>query len=681
MTRQFFILIILIWFGFNFNSASAQKNFAQRYEIDAKRIGVSPFDKDALPRSREFLRLDSTYYVGWMYEGIYKYERSSDYLGYKNAIHPLQKAFDLINKDYGNAFKRLFSSPQMYMDNQIRLNDLYEIENTLQLCYNNIEMPDSSMSLLDKVDSYHLQKDFFGTCTERAWLFHRNRFFTSDKFDFLKNTIEENEKMAARWCYNGFEKIQKNQSINDYWFGPHQSDDDRLMIYHNLAILHAYKQDYDSAEYYYKKLEEGNRISWGNYAELQMEMGNFDKSLEYFNKRQLYREHGLDEKYYYVPVLYVLGGRPKEAITMENQKIARSGSTPGFGWYSIALARSYLYDGQLDSSEFYLNKAANFKELHIGTTLTQSQYDFTINLLKVQLIDKKAEQIKFLNRGWWYSFTDLYNFIALKIEKYLDIYVVVNEMANNPERKRIVYDLFCNESTVSFDESIYLLKDFSNSFFQSKYEDYQLKDKRKKIQRYFKLFCTKLKYENGDKKEAAAAGENLLKESFTVNPASDESVLNENLVDTATEKLFLARLYEVLAKSYEKEEDQTKFNQNRNNYFDVYPQLLPFSGITMQMNLSVSGETDEVITQVVNDLKDCNIDWTKGMDTGVPSVSIKFAKKGKLYEAIINVKSPTGKTIVNDAQLVFKNAMGTGKELALRLFAKGGVVEYEQVKN
>ena len=58
-----------------------------------------------------------------------------------------------------------------------------------------------------------------------------------------------------------------------------------MMIYHNLAIIQAYKQSYDSAEYYYKKLEEGNRISWGNYAELQMEIGNFDKSLEYFNKK------------------------------------------------------------------------------------------------------------------------------------------------------------------------------------------------------------------------------------------------------------------------------------------------------------------------------------------------------------------------------------------------------------
>ena len=88
MYKHQFIFTFIIYFVVNFNNAAAQKNYAARYEIDAKRLGVLPNDKDALPRSREFLRLDSTYYVGWMYEGIYKFERSSDYLGYKNAIHP-----------------------------------------------------------------------------------------------------------------------------------------------------------------------------------------------------------------------------------------------------------------------------------------------------------------------------------------------------------------------------------------------------------------------------------------------------------------------------------------------------------------------------------------------------------------------------------------------------------------
>src|SRR6476619_1527189 len=39
------------------------------YNIDAKRAGSNIFSEDALPRSREFKRIDSTYYVGWLYEG------------------------------------------------------------------------------------------------------------------------------------------------------------------------------------------------------------------------------------------------------------------------------------------------------------------------------------------------------------------------------------------------------------------------------------------------------------------------------------------------------------------------------------------------------------------------------------------------------------------------------------
>ena len=57
----------------------------QRYfDIDVKRaIGISP--EDMLPRSREFKRIDSSYYVGWMIEGQYKFDHAADYLGYKNA--------------------------------------------------------------------------------------------------------------------------------------------------------------------------------------------------------------------------------------------------------------------------------------------------------------------------------------------------------------------------------------------------------------------------------------------------------------------------------------------------------------------------------------------------------------------------------------------------------------------
>jgi len=133
---------MLLYFSFfTFHFSFSQGNPAARYEIDAKRVGVRFTDKDALPRSREFIRLDSTYYVGWMYEGIYKYDRSADYLGYKNAIPALQKALKLMDKDYSTTLKNMYSSIMFFAQNVSRYQDLFAICNALQACYDNIEMP------------------------------------------------------------------------------------------------------------------------------------------------------------------------------------------------------------------------------------------------------------------------------------------------------------------------------------------------------------------------------------------------------------------------------------------------------------------------------------------------------------------------------------------------------------
>ena len=68
----------------------SQSKEAARYEIDVKRIGVGFGDREALLRSREFIRLDSTYYVGYLYAGVFLYEHAADYNGFKNCIEPLK---------------------------------------------------------------------------------------------------------------------------------------------------------------------------------------------------------------------------------------------------------------------------------------------------------------------------------------------------------------------------------------------------------------------------------------------------------------------------------------------------------------------------------------------------------------------------------------------------------------
>ena len=652
------LIAVLICFSFG---GFAQDNSAARYEINAKRIGVNPTDKDALPRSREFLRLDSTYYVGWMYEGIYKYTRSADYLGYKNAIIPLHKALSLLDKDYGATLRNMYSSAAFFSENVVRYQDYFQIISNLKECYDNIEMPDSVMALLDEIEAYHFQRDFFGLYEQRAWEYHRNRFFTSDKFPFLKNSVAENEQLAFQSCYKGFAFIENNKSLNYNLFGPSQPMQDRLRIYHYLALLHCYNKNYDSSEYYYQQLAQSGYISWNNYGGMQSEVGKFATAKEYFTKDLFNAGTNLDEPHYYIPELDVFSGKQKEAIGMCRDIIAQNGSTPGFGWYNIALARGYLYDGQLDSASLALDKAANFKELHIGTTLTQTQYDFTVNLLKTQLLDKSIAEVKFLNKGWWYSLSGLYKIASLKLQKIMQEYVVVNQLAYDPDRTRLVYDLFCAESTTTWDEAWYLLKNFSPKYFEEKYQTYQHTDNRENIQRYFKLFEAQFKWEDGDENDA--------RKDF-------DWIVKTTLLDTASEKLFLGRLYEDLGKAYKKENEDS-YNGYCNSMMSVYPQLVPYSGLSVSMQLSVSGEdNDDVTSQVIKDVRRCSIHFINNA-AGMPTASIYFIKKGDKYQVLINVKDENGKPLVSDERLVFKNADGVGAEIALRLLGKGGSIVYE----
>lgn len=653
-----------------FNKVTAQINAAARYEIDAKRIGVYPTSKDALPRSKEFIRLDSTYYVGHMYEGMYKYERSSDYVGYKQAIAPLYKAFTLLEKDYGSKLKIVFSSINDFYAYKKYFDDFYQIANTLESSYNSIEMPDSTMSLINKIESYNFQRDFFNIGSTRAWIYHRNRFYTSEKFPFLKNSIEENEAMAYSECYKQLARIQKNKAINDVWYGPYQSHDDNLTVYHYLAILHDYNLQYDSSHYYYQLLIDNGRVVWSNYANLKHVTGDFGEAYENYIKPQYKRKFSLEESDYFVPMLMVYGGQPKTAIQMSRDKIAEVGSTPGFGWYNIALARGYLYDGQLDSCNFFLDKAAHFKELHINTTFTQSHYEFAINVLRIQMISKKLEQIKFQNSGWWYSPSDLYDLLVTKLEKVLLQYATISALASNPEREQVIYSLFASEAIISYDETIFLLKDFCSPFFENKYNGYTLTEPRENIVRYMKLASAQFAFERDEEENVKTICNELLEETFPIPGATGER--DKSRIDTKYEMLYAYRVFELLSQV---NEDTEEYDTYRNKCFDTYPQLMLYSGIPAKLNVSFSGlQDDEMVKAIIEDIKDCNIELSD--ETNIPKATISFDKKDKNYIAIINVTGSNNKTLAKDSKIIFKENNGVGKEIALRLFGKGGSVKY-----
>ena len=85
----------------------------------------------------------------------------------------------------------------------------------------------------------------------------------------------------------------------------------------------------------------------------------------------------------------------------------------------------------------------------------------------------KLQRIKFLNRGWWYSLNDLSAISALTGEEFLLKFALVNELAGNPERQQVIYNLFTSENVIGFDEILNLMKNISPQYFADVYKKKQ----------------------------------------------------------------------------------------------------------------------------------------------------------------------------------------------------------------
>ena len=328
--------------------------------------------------------------------------------------------------------------------------------------------------------------------------------------------------------------------------------------------------------------------------------------------------------------------------------------------------RQYLYNGQLDSCEKAISKAAQFKELHLGTTLGQVQYDFTVNVVKSLLVNQKIERLKFFNSGWWYSIPDLLTMSALIGERFLLQFAIVNEFANNPERQNVIYSLFSSENVIGFDEVWNVIKDISPEYFTGFFKQQMELEKRKNIQRYMQFFYGNFLVKTGEKEE----GKKVL-----------ENILRNIPLDTAHEKLFQARVTETLAKQYEDDKDKSMYNTLIAFYLKKYPQLLPFSGLKIKMSFNIQGINDYITKSVVNELKDCNISRAKSIEASHAVANINFEKKKNKYELTYSVKTRNGNPIVAQNRVIFKDPSGMGKELALRLFGVSGPLEYEVINN
>lgn len=596
-------------------SLKAQTLLQKRHEIDVKREGVDFTSRDALPRGREFKRIDSTYYIGWMLEGTYKYDHAADYLGFRTAGTQLEKAIKLLEKDFKKELKTRTSNVFDFIKIMKLHRDWDYTAFCLMNCYSNTDQVDKLWRLLQTCRNYDLQDEqLMDSYNYMAWTIHRNRFYTKSKYPFLKNTIDENEQLANRYLDSAALKIKRDAIL----FKPFLTIDYEASkipgVWHYKSMLYSYQLNIPSGAYYYEKLKKTPYYPHNNYATFCAIQGKFREAMaEYtISKKEESQDKRMQESYYYSSILNAYRAAVKPGIQELKDLIKANGSTPGFGWYNMALSRDYLYDGQLDLALNYLKNAEQFKEIHIGTTLGQSHYDFTSTLLKIILKQKEIERIKFLNKGWWYNPSNLSDIAQKTAEKYSLQFMIINQLATNPERDRVIYKLFSTESTVSFDEIWQLIDGFSTNFFLEKFKKERKEDSRPKIKRYYGYFIARLLM----KKEQFQEAQRML----------EEIALDKDL-DLEYEKLFLARVYEALAICYKEQKNNTKSSAAVAYLFEHYPTLIPFVQTNVNGSLKHNAVTP-LQQNIISSLQTCNISWTdskKGFQ-----VHVQFTKKGKL---------------------------------------------------
>jgi hypothetical protein len=656
LIRKLICVYIALFFSVTIVNAQTNRDI-KRYEIDAKRVDVGYTSKDALPRGREFKRLDSTYYVGWMYEGGYKFEHAADYLGYKYAANELERALILLEKDYKKQVSTRTTDVMEYLQIMKYHRDWDFIAYALINCYSNIDQANQLWSVLQRCKKMNLQDEqYLETYNSMSWTVHRNRFYTAQKASFLKSTIDKNEEYANQLLDSNLIKIKSDALLNSKLFTSNYEAEKISGVWHYKSILYTYQLDIENGTKYYDKLKESGNFPLNNYATFCAIQGKFAEAKNFYNEAKLLEQGDkrLKESFYYLSILNQYSNNNQQSIEELKSLIKQNGSTPGFGWYNIALSRNYLYDGQLDEAKKFATKAAQFKEIHIGTTLGQSHYDFSVMLMNLILKKREIEALSFHHRRWWLSPNDIFKKAKLTFEKYGLQFLIINQFATNPERDRVIYKLFSTESTVSFDEIFELIDGFSSNFFLNRFKAEISNDKRFEVKRYYKLFVAKLLIKQ--KKYDEAKG-------------YLQSIENEILLDHTQEKLLLARTFEALAICEMHENNGLMVQDYLQKMYAIYPQLIPYSGQQLIMNLQTNASTSDEI-EIINNLKKSRIEFSNSLENGLPQVNIKFIKKGELNTIEVSV-SQYGKAMIKKQQISYTKKDDIVKRLSLLLFGIG----------
>jgi len=637
---------------FSFASLVVAAQSTVRQQIDNERKGGSFTEEKTYEKGRGFIRRDSTYYVGYLLEGGYLFFRANDELGYRKASIPLRKALDRIEHDFDPLLRMRTNNYNDYSANYRYQFDYGLITDLLNRCYQNVEDEDKAMEVLRHIRDRNFQVEINSdSYNSMAWLYHRNRVFTSEHFSFLKNSVKENVEAANRCLDSAIQKIRNDFPLNNGLYDPNFLNRQFLSTFHYKAMIHDYLLDIDSANYYYDLLIQNQAVSANNYAEFKLAMGEFEEAELYFREaeqQQVGVEKNTKEYYYMRGTLATYRGHPEQADTLLSNVLQSQGSTPGYGWHSIGLARAQHYEGLTAESQDRANKAARFQELHIGTTWGQEQYNLAVASLNYINHLQFKKEYRFEHNAWytWFNPVTWYRWIKYTLAIRHHKMVLASLIAENPEREQVIYTIFSPENLMNFDEVWTIIDGFGNEYFIDVYEKLLSTDKRPRLKKYFRYFLGKLYLAEGDETKAT--------EYFN-------QALQATDLDDAFQTMLVARTYEGLALASSGAERE----QYTQQVYRLYPQLLPFSNLTMkfQINVQTSRDTEK---DIVDDLRNTNINFVS--DKTVPEVTLTFTSRGESLDVLYQVQSKgevLHQGVFRVEQNEFKDA---GKLIAYRLF-------------
>jgi hypothetical protein len=550
----------------------------ERAAIEIDRRGIAVNSQEALEKSREFIRRDSTYYIGWMLWGAYLYERANDEKGFSQAIEPLQRAFDLIERDYDTELRTRSNDFTTYIKVNYIHNDYAQIANWLSGAYQNIEKAQNAYDVLWSFKNHDLQfESVMDSWNTLAWLYHRNRMYTSEKFPFLSNSVEANDSIAYDCLDSAIAKTQRDMEMNIGLYDATFLNSRFYYTYHYKVILFTYDFQLDSADYYYNILLESGYYSSNNYANYMYMKAEFNIAEQFYLEAEQ-RDNTTDKhtrEYYYMRgLLEVNRATPQRSDSLLDAIIDNDGPTPGYGWHNIALARSMLYEGLTAQAQRKVNIAARFQELHIGTTWGQEQYNLSVAMLNYMNQLHFENEYYFENDNWyfWLNPYNWYKSIEFKVKLHHFRLMLIELVAANPERAQVIYPLFSSENLLSWDEAWQMLDGFSNRYFIRMYEDMLENDERYGVRNYIRFTLARLYMSDGDDTKALE----YLDEIYY-------QISNERM---DFDNLLYARVCEAYAQIYGGEEGQEWLREA----YNTFPQMIPHSGETLDFHVRIDGQ-------------------------------------------------------------------------------------------